>query len=104
MSWPKHNWGWIVIGPWGNPIADNGLGMFVEMSYGEVFLDRKAADWVKRKEQKFLREFGAIQKIEHQATWQEAAARVRIIKIALPGTYAQFRVPERFKPPARSSP
>ena len=91
MSWPKHKWGWIVIGPHGGPIADNGNGMFVEMGHAEVFLDRKAAEWVKRHEQKFLREFGSIQKPEKQAGYEESAKRVKIIRIALPGTYAQFQ-------------
>jgi hypothetical protein len=93
MSWPKHKWGWIVLGPWGAPIADNGQGMFVEMSYAEVFLERRAAVWVKRKQQKFLREFGAIQKPEQRVKYEEGANRVRIVRIALPGTYAQFQIP-----------
>lgn len=97
MSWPKHNWGYIVLGPWGGPIADNGQGMFVEMSYAEVFLDRKSAEWVKRKEQKFLREFGAIQEPQKRAQFEDGAKRVRIIRIALPGTYPQFQIPGRLE-------
>jgi hypothetical protein len=97
MSYPKHNWGFIVLGPWGGPLADNGQGMFVEMWHAEVFLDRKAAEWVKRKEQKFLRDFGSIQKPEKQAEYEDAAKRVRIIRIALPGTYPQFQVPGRLE-------
>lgn len=93
MGLPKHNYGFIVLGPWRGPLADNGQGMFVEMSYAEVFLDRKCAEWVKRKEQKFLHEFGSIQKPEKLAQYEEAAKRVRIIRIALPGTYAQFQRP-----------
>lgn len=95
MSWPKHNWGYIVIGPHGGPIADNGQGMMVEMGFGEVFLDRKAAEWIKKKEQKFLREFGSIQKPEQRPDYEAAAKRVKIIRIALPGTYAQFQIPGR---------
>lgn len=97
MSWPKgHNWGFIVVDRYG-PIADNGQGMFVNMSHAEVFLDRKVAEWVKREKQKFLREFGAIQKAEQQAYYEESVKLVKIIRIALPGTYAQFQIPGRLE-------
>jgi len=58
-----------------------------------VFLDRKCAEWVRRKEQKFLREFGAIQIPEKRAEYEAAVKRVRIVRIALPGTYSQFQIP-----------
>ena|SRR5258708_6719636 len=93
MSWPKHSWGFIVIGPWGGPMADNGQGMFVESGFAEVFLDRKSAEWVKKDKQKFLREFGSIQVQSKQVEYEEAAKRVTIIRIALPGTYPQFQRP-----------
>ncbi|MFZ1005267.1 MAG: hypothetical protein WAN65_00415 [Candidatus Sulfotelmatobacter sp.] len=97
MSHPKHKWGFIVLGPWRGALADNGQGMFVEMSFAEVFLDRKAAEWVQRNERKFLRDFGSIQSADQHASYEEAAERVKIIRIALPGTYPQFQIPGRLE-------
>lgn len=97
MGWPKHNWGFIVLGPQRGPLADNGQGMFTESSFAEVFLDRKVAVWVRDKERKFLRRFGEIQKPEKRESYEAAAKRVRIIRIALPGTYAQFKIPGRLE-------
>jgi hypothetical protein len=96
MSWPKHNWGWIVIGRHG-PFAENGQGMFTTAGHAEVFLDRKTAEWVKNKEQKFLREFGAIQRAANRRYYEESVSLVKIIRIALPGTYPQFQIPGKLE-------
>src|SRR5262249_57748027 len=97
MGWPKHKWGFIVMGPWNGPLADNGQGMFVTSSFAEVFLDRKVAQWLRHKEQKFLRKFAEIQKPALRDDFLEAAKRIKIVRIALPGTYAQFQIPGRLE-------
>lgn len=97
MSWPKgHRWGYIVMTRHG-PLADNGQGMFVSMSHAEVFLDRKVAEWVKQQEQKFVRELAEIYAGGKRTYYEESEKQVKIIRIALPGTYIQFQIPGRLE-------
>jgi transglutaminase-like putative cysteine protease len=99
VGWPKHKYGWIVLGGFGGPIRDNGCGGFCESGFAEVFLDRKAAEWVRRDERAGyarLAETYAHDPARKQA-WLRHYAAVRIIRIALPGTYPQFQVPGRLE-------
>jgi hypothetical protein len=104
MSWPKHKYAWI--GGFGGPIRDMGNGNFNESGFAEVFLDRAAARWVRDQERK---SFASLAKTaptvppedaRNTATkrdWLRRYATVRIIRIALPGTYAQFKAPGRLE-------
>jgi hypothetical protein len=99
MGWPKHKYGWIVLGGWNGPIRDNGCGSFTESGFAEVFLDEKAMQWVKRYlRNSFLRLAKSFAE-DHAAKreWLRKAANVRSIRIALPGTYPQFRAPGRIE-------
>jgi hypothetical protein len=106
MGWPKHKYGWIVLGGWSEPVHDNGLGRFVESGrngFAEVFLDRRAAEWVKRDQRasyarlaKYAPEFPKGNE-GSKRDWLRHYANVRIIRIALPGTYPQFQVPGRLE-------
>jgi hypothetical protein len=107
MSWPKHSYGWIVLGGFGGPMRDNGQGSFCESGFAEVFLDRKAAEWVAGHERKSFKRLAELYQPEsgivtakewiRRHEWMERYRAVRIIRIALPGTYAQFQVPDRLE-------
>lgn len=105
MSWRRHNYAYIVMGVYG-PYCDNGQGWFTEGSYAEVFLDLKVARWVRddhRKSYLHLAEHAPIvppitaKNTTTREEWLRCARKVRVVKIALPGTYAQFQIPGRLE-------
>ena len=95
MGWPKHKYGWIVLGGFGGPLRDNGCGAFSESGFAEVFLDRRAAEWVRRDERASYARLAKVYADDpvRKRDWLRRYAAVRIIRIALPGTYPQFQVP-----------
>jgi hypothetical protein len=107
-----HTFAWIVIGPHGGALRDNGIGIFVEGSYGEVFTDQKAARWLFQKERNWFRHMAQWYRqgrmingecivtgsdLEHANYYERCAGNLRLIKIAMPGTYAQLRIPGRLE-------
>jgi hypothetical protein len=108
MGWPKHKWGWIVVGGFNEPLRDNGQGMFTAAGrngYAEVFLDRKVAEHIAREEKKGMLRQASYGRASgrDERYWLRNAARVRIIRIALPGTYAQAQIPESLERQLRKS-
>lgn len=108
MGWPKHKWGFIVLGGQaGQPLRDNGIGIFVESPFAEVFLDRKVAEWLRRDMRKrfasYAKDYEAEGDGAKQRYWISCYKQIRIIRIALPGTYAQAQIPESLERQLRKS-
>lgn len=102
MSWPKHNYAWIVVSPYGCLMRDNGAGSFYEGGFGEVFVDKRAALWVRNDHRKVCLSLASTAPIvapsrarntTTRGRWLELAKGYRVLKIALPGTYPQFQAP-----------
>jgi len=102
MSWPKHKYAWVVLSPYGHLMRDNGNGSFYEAGFGEVFLDKRAALWVRNDHRKSCLSLASNAPIKPPANarntttkeqWEKLARGYKVLKIALPGTYPQFRTP-----------
>jgi hypothetical protein len=103
MGWPRHVYAYIVLGGWGKPLRANGADGWYEGGFGEVFSDKKGAEWVANYERRIYKNLAATAPVNklpppHQNTttrerWIEMHDAVRVCKIALPGTYAQFQIP-----------
>jgi hypothetical protein len=98
MPWPKHKWGWIVFDGWGNPMRDNGEGTFTQGGFGEVFLNRKAANWIAQIEKRTLARIANNQHtLDAAKPWIALMEKVKVVRIALPGTYAQVQPPSALR-------
>lgn len=96
MGWPKHKWGWIVFDGWGCPMRDTGGGAFNGAGFAEVFLNRKAANWIANNERASMARMANIQhSMEDAKPWIELREKVKVVRIALPGTYNQVQPPTR---------
>jgi hypothetical protein len=113
MSWPKHKWGWIVVSS-DKPLASNGIGLFVMSGFAEIFLSRKVADWVARRERRMFERLARHAPISTRGwtsgkntttrdEWLEMAKAVKVIRMALPGTYPQFQIPDSLERQLRRS-
>lgn len=86
--------------------------MFTESNFAEVFTDRKAAYWLRDKERRWYKRMaewhgrGTLRNgvvivtpkdIEDKRHYLECAKKIRVVRIALPGTYPQFQIPDRLE-------
>lgn len=103
MSWPKHNYGWIVIdGQTEQPIRMENCAEFGSASgFAEIFLDKRVAFFVRDIHRKMLRNLGFRDAGGHRNDWFKYAGRTRTIRVALPGTYPQVTL-ESLRELARS--
>jgi hypothetical protein len=71
-------------------------GLYMGTAYGEVLLERKKANWVRDQERKKLYAIAnAEETLEAAKPFIKMAEQVKVIRIALPGTYEQFQIPSR---------
>jgi hypothetical protein len=100
--WPKHNYAWVVLSPYGHLMRDNGSGYFYDGGFGEVFLDKRAALWVRNDNRKNCLSLAShapvtpplnARNTTTRDEWKKLARSYKVLKIALPGTYPQFRPP-----------
>jgi hypothetical protein len=103
MGWPRHNYAYIVLGGDGKPLRSNGAEGWYEGGFGEVFADKKSAEWVANQERHIFKSLAShapvrqlappVQKTATRDVWIKKHDAVTVCKIALPGTYTQFQIP-----------
>lgn len=88
MPFPKHRYAFVVMGAYGRLLRSGYNGLFYEGHFGEVFTDKRVADWIVRSERRI---YNTIAEENDQPLnryrWLQHAKNTRVLRIALPGTY-----------------
>jgi hypothetical protein len=89
MPFPKHNYAFVVMGAYGRLLRSNGEGRYYDGNFGDVFTERRVADWIVRYQQRTYRRLAESDAQNQRKEWLRHARDTRVLRIALPGSYLQ---------------